>query len=265
MVSLPIPIVERSERETARRIRRRIQSLEDVEDCKEVTLSFTRKKPNIHFHTVLKGNPNFEDTHRICSKLDREVRVMVPNARVVIHSETTGTSDTKDVWKLVKKTADDQPGSRGVQNIHLTKIDGKLGVDFSLEVSTLLTGNQSMDLQTRVAESLKTTDARISDVVIHQESIPYLITSEQSGHGTELKSYVEHIARRFPELSWLGMPAIVSLSDGMHFVDRVAFAPGTSDQRATEIRSELGAAIKNGYPAISRIEIIEMPKGPGAM
>jgi len=262
---MPIPLVERSDRELARKVRRTVQSLREVATCKEVTVGFTRKKPSIHFHVLLQGNPSFEDAHKICSRIDREVRYLVPNARVTIHSESSGTDKTKDVWKIVKRVGDAEPGSRGVQNIHLRKIDGTLGVDFSLQVSTLLTGKKAYEFESRISQKLRAADPRISEVVVHQESVPYLVFSEQWGHGTEMRAYVEHVSKRFPEIVWLGPPVIRRMTDGLYLADRVAFTPGTSADRVSQIRSELGAAIKNGYPGIAKTEIIEEQENLGEM
>jgi hypothetical protein len=262
---MPIPLLERSDREMAQKIRRKIQSLQEVADCKEVSVGFTRKKPSIHFHVLLRGNPSFEETHKICSRIDREVRHLVPNARVIIHSEPRGADKTKEVWKIVKRVADGEPGSRGVQNIHLRSMNGNLGVDFSLQVSTLMTGKKADELESRISQKLRAADSRISEVVVHQESVPYLVFSEQWGHGTEMRAYVEHVSKRFPEIVWLGPPIIRRMSDGLYLADRVAFTPGTSADRASQIRLELGAAIKSGYPGIARTEIIEEQGNFGEM
>ena len=258
---MPIPVVERSEREVARKIRREVRSLEGVDDCKEVTMGFTRKKPNIHFHVTLTGNPVFEKTHTICSRIDNEVRTLVPNARVVIHSEPSASGDTKDVWKTVKRTAEAEPGSRGVQNIHLRNLNGKLGVDFSLQVSMAVSRERSEGFAADIGQKLKAADPHIAEVVIHQQSVPYLVFSEQWGHGTEMMAYVEHVSKRFPEIAWLGPPVIWRKNDGLHLADRVAFTKDTSTDRVVQIKSELASAIKSGYAAIIHAEIIE-EQGP---
>jgi hypothetical protein len=262
---MPIPLVERSDRELAAKIRRKIQSLAEVAECKEVTVGFTRKKPNIHFHVILRGNPSFEETHKICYGIDRAVRSLVPNSRVVIHSESSETKADKDVWKIVKKTAEAQPGSRGVQNIHLRNMDGNLGVDFNLQVTAAAKGKHAEELRARIVQELKAAEPRIADVVIHLRSVSYVIFSEQWGHGNELGFYVEHVAKRFPEIVWLGPPVIRRIGDELHLVDRVGFIPGIPDQKATQITSEFGTAIRNGYPAISRADIIQQPGPIGEM
>ena len=254
---MPIPVVERSEREVANKIRRRVRAVEGVAECKEVTMGFTRKKPNIHFHVLLKSNPSFEQTHPICSMIDREVRNLVPNARVVIHSESNTIKDTNEVWKVVKRTAEGEPGSRGVQNIHLRDVDGTLGVDFSIQVSTAVSGDKASEFQERIIQNLKAASPRLSEVIIHQQSVSYLVLSEQWGHGTEMMAYLEHISQRFPEITSVGPPAVWRTSDGLHLADRIRFARDTGSDRMTQIKSEFESAIKNGYPAIIRAEIVQ--------
>ena len=254
---MPIPVVERSDREVANKIRRKVRTIAGVADCKEVTMGFTRKKPNIHFHVLLKGNPSFEQTHPICSMIDREVRNLVPNARVVIHSEPDSATNTVELWKIVKRIADGEPGSRGVQNIHLRESSGELGVDFSLQVSAVVSGEKADEFQERISQKLKVESPKISEVIIHQQSVPYLVLSEQWGHGTEMMAYLEHISKRFPEITLVEPPVVWRKNDGLHLADRVRFARDTSSDRVTQIRSEFESAIKSGYPAIIRAEIIQ--------
>lgn len=262
---MPIPLLERSDKEMAGKIRRKVESIEEVAKCKEVTTGFTRKKPSIHFHIVLKGNPTFEETHRICAKVDREVRSLVPNARVIIHSESENAGETGELWKLVKRTADSLPGSRGVQNIHIGKTNGAMRVDFNLQVSKPLLGKRSSDLDSEMTLKLKREDPRIDEVVIHKESVSNLVLAEQSGHGTELRSFIEHVAKRYPELVWLSPPMVRKMDDGLHLVDRVAFVQGISKERATQITTELGEAIRGGIPSIARADIIQEPLALGEM
>jgi hypothetical protein len=262
---MPIPLLERSDKEMASKIKRKVESLEEVAHCNEVTVGFTRKKPNIHFHAILRGNPSFEETHKICYGIDRAVRSLVPNSRVVIHSESSETKAGKDVWQIVKKTGEAQPGSRGVQNIHLRNVEGNVGVDFNLQVTAAAKGKHAEELRTKIFQELKAAEPRIAEIVIHLRSVSYIVFSEQWGHGNELGFYVEHVAKRFPEIVWLGPPIIRRIGDEIHLIDRVGFTPGIPDQKATQITSEFGNAIRNGYPAIARAEIINQPGPVGEM
>ena len=257
---MPIPLVEPSEREVIRKIRRRVQAVEEVRECREIRMAFTRKKPYVYLHVWLKGNPGYEGIHRICSTIESEVRTLIPNARVAIRSEPDGIGTT-EIWSLVRKIAEGEPGSRGVHNIHVQNLKGKLGVDFHLEVSAGMTVKQAHEISTRIEKKLKASDANISEVVIHEESVPELVSSERSGHGTEVRWYIEHIVKKFPDLKLVRPPTIRRMADHLHVIIRAAFSPGTTIERANEITSRLDAAIRGGYPAITRVDITHEPVG----
>ncbi len=253
--------MEPSDREAIRLIRRRIRGLDDVKDCVDINLTHTRKKPHIFVHVLLNDNPAYDQIHRIASVIESEVRSVVVNSRVVVRSEPDDFDGHKDIWSLVRKVADQEPGSRGAHNIHVQKLKGKrIGVDFHLEVSAGMTTKEARQLSLRIENKIKAADANISEVVIHEESVSELISSERSRHGTEIRWYLEHVAKNFPELTIVQAPAIRHMESGsLHVTIKVAFDPGISQEAVNKITSSFEAAIKSGYPAIERVDIVQEP------
>jgi divalent metal cation (Fe/Co/Zn/Cd) transporter len=256
---MPIPLVEPSEREAVRQIRRRIESIGDVRACKDVRMSFTRKKPYVYIDVWLKGNPGYEGIHRISSYIEAEVRSVVPNARIGIRSEPTGGVEPKNIWALVKKIAEEEPGSRGAHNIHFQDLGGKLGVDFHLEVSSGMTVKQAHELSARIEKKLMEANLGICEVVIHEESVSELISSERSGHGTEIRWYLEHVLLKFPGVRLVHPPTIRQMGEKFHVILRIAFDPGTKIEETSDVSSRLDAAIRGGYPTITRVDIVLEP------
>ena len=221
-------------------------------------MTFSHKKPYVYLHVLLKGNPRYESIHKICSTIEGRVRSIIPNARVAIRSEPEGIKGS-EIWSLVKKIAEGEPGSRGAHNIHVQNLEGKVGVDFHLEVGAGITVKQAHEISVRIEKKIKAADPDISEVVIHEESVQELVSSERSGHGTEVRWYVEHIVKKFPDLRLVRPPTIRQMADHLHVIIRAAFSPGTSMDKASELTSRLDAAIRNGYPAISRVDITIEP------
>jgi divalent metal cation (Fe/Co/Zn/Cd) transporter len=258
---LPIPLVEPSERETLSRIRRRVRALEGVKECVDVRMTFTRKKPHVHVHVSLKDYPDYDGMHKTSAIIDHEVRKVVPNARVSIRSDPgEGGGEAERIWELVKRIAEGEPGSRGAHNIHIQNFGGKLGVDFHLEVASGMSVGQAHEVATRIERKLKAANPTISEVVTHEETVSDLMSNERSGHGTELRWYIEHVAKRFPEIKLASPPIIRQLSDNqLHVIIRAAFSPDLSLEKASQIASRLDAAIKQGFPAIVRVDITKEP------
>jgi divalent metal cation (Fe/Co/Zn/Cd) transporter len=258
---LPIPLVEPSERETLRRIRRRVKALDGVKECVDVHMTLTRKKPHVHVHVSLKGDPDYDGIHKISAIIDHEVRRVVPNARVSIRSEPgEGGAGAERIWELVKRIAEHEPGSRGAHNIHIQSFGGKLGVDFHLEVAAGMSVGEAHEVATRIEKKLKAANPTIFEVVTHEETVSDLTSNERSGHGTELKWYIEHVAKRFPEIKLASPPIIRQLGNNqLHVIIRAAFSHDLSMEKASQIASRLDAAIRQGFPAIVRVDIAKEP------
>lgn len=255
---MPLPLVERSEKEIAQIIRKRVEDIKDVRGYHQLSVRMTGKRFYIEMHVLLASNLRFEDTHKIASEIEREVKSVVPNARVTIHTEPLG-GNRASIWSLVKQIAEGVPGSRGVHNIHLQEIDGKLCVDLHLEVSANMTVKQAHDVSEQVETKIKAANLNISEVTVHLESASERISRELTGVETELESYIEHVAERFPEIKRVHGIEVRKVGDSLHVVLRCHFDPNISMKKAHEISNILEKEIRDAYPRIARIDVHEEP------
>jgi len=255
---LPLPLVERSEKEIAQIIRKRVETIKDVRGYHQLSVHMTGKRFYVEMHVLLDSNLRFEDTHKISSNIEREVKKVVPNARVTIHTEPLGAS-RESIWRLVKETAEEVPGSRGVHNIHIQEIDGKLCIDLHIEVSANMTVKQAHDVSEQVESRIKVVNPNISEVTIHMESASERISRELKGAETELESYIEHVAERFLEIKLVHGIEIRRIGDSLHVVLRCHFDPNINMQKAHEISNSLEREVKSAYPSIARIDVHEEP------
>jgi len=196
---LPLPLVERSEEEIAETIRRKVEAIKGVRGCRQINVRMSGKRFDVEMLVLLDDNLGWEDTHRIALDVEKEVMSDFPNARVMIHTEPVGNS-RENIWERVKNIAEGTPGSRGVHNIHIQRIDKKLCVDLHLEVAANMTVKQAHDVADQVESKIKAANSNISEVTVHIESAPERTSRELARIETELESYVEHVAKRFPEI-----------------------------------------------------------------
>ena len=255
---MPIPLVERSEREIARTIKKRVETITDVRDCHLVTVRITGKRCDVDLHVSLDINLRFEEVHRIASRIEREVRRILPKARVTVQTDPH-EHRREDIRTLVKEIADRVPGSRGVHNVHVQRIDEKTCLDFHLEVSANMTVKHADEISSEIEKKLKAANPSISEITIHMESASDLISRELQGGGTEAKWYIEHAAKRFPEIKTVRGIRIRRIGDRFHVVLRCRFDPKLSIKRAHDVSTELEATIKETYPRIDRVDIREEP------
>lgn len=255
---MPLPLVERSEREIAQIIKKKVEAIEAVKGYHQLSVRITGKRFYVDMHVLLDKNLSFEDTHRIASNIEREVKAVVPNARVTIHTEPLGNS-RESIWRLVRETVEGVPGSRGVHNIHIQEIDGKLCVDLHLEVSANMTIKQSHEVSEQVETKIKAAIPNISEVTVHMESASERISRELTGVETEMESFIEHVAERFPEIKHVHGIEIRKVGNNLHIVMQCHFDPTINMEKAHEISNSLEREIRSAYPRVARIDVHEEP------
>jgi divalent metal cation (Fe/Co/Zn/Cd) transporter len=255
---LPLPLIERSEREIAERIRKKVEAMKEVKGVRQPAVRVSSKRIDVVIRVLLDSNLGWEEAHRIGLSVEREVTKEFPEARVTIHTEPVGDG-SEGLWKLVKDVADGTPGSRGVHNIHIQRIDEKLYVDLHLEVSANMTVKQAHDVAEQVEARIEAAAPSIAEVTVHIESASERVSRELAGVQTELESYIEHAAQHFPEIKEVCRINIRRFGNAMHLVLKCRFDQNLSIERAHEIATKLEKEIRGDYPKITRIDIHEEP------
>jgi divalent metal cation (Fe/Co/Zn/Cd) transporter len=232
--------------------------MKDVKGIRHVTVRFSAKRLDVDVHVFLDDSLTSEDMHAVALKIEGVVRRAYPNARVSIDTEPVGRSQN-GVWKAVKDAAEEAPGSRGVHNIHIQRIDGKLYVDLHLEVSANMTVKQAHEVAEQVEDKIRLTKPEISEVTVHIESASDRIARELAGVETELESYIEHVAKQFPEIRSISEIRVRKAGEGIHLTLQCRFEPELSIEKAHEISSKLEKTLRTAYPKITRIDVHEEP------
>jgi divalent metal cation (Fe/Co/Zn/Cd) transporter len=254
----PIPLVERSEKEIAHAIMKRVKAIEGVRDCRQPLLGLTGKRIRVVLPISLDSNLRSENIHKIGLKIERKVKNLVPEARLIIHTEPA-QSNLEHTWNLVKNIAEGVPGTRGVNNIHIQKVNGNLVVDLQLEVAANTTVKQAHNISEEIEKRMKASNPAISEITVHTESALDRISRETTGADTELKWYIVHVVRRFPEIIGVHGVKVRKIGSDLHVILRCRFDPNLSVREAQEFSDRLEKTIRNAYPDVARIIIHKEP------
>ena len=256
---MPLPLVERSQKEIIQRIRSRIEEVPAIKGIRDIEVRMTGKRLDITAHVLLDSTLEFEEVHRIVFEIEREIRKHAQrSARITVQTEPVGHAHHKMAVR-VAQIAEKVPGSRGVHNVHLQKIAEKWAIDLRVEVSANMTVKQAHNVSARIEHELRTAIQDLGEVTIHLESASDLIASELEGRGSELKWFVVHAARRFPEIKAIPALRIRRTGDNYSLAIKCKFDSGMTIKRAHEISVKFAGAIKNAYPNVDRIDIQEEP------
>jgi divalent metal cation (Fe/Co/Zn/Cd) transporter len=250
--------LERSEKEIAQIIKRKIEAIKDVKDCHQVTVRLSGKRLDVNMHVLLDSNLRFEDVHRITSLIEDNTRRIAPNARVTVQTEPLEYS-RPNLVEVVKKIAEAVPASRGVHDIHIQRINGKICVDLHVEVSANMTVKDAHAVSDQIEKQLRAARPDISEVTVHIDSALDQVSRELEGNENELRWYIEHVTKRFVEIKAVHGVKMRRIKGKIHLVLRCHFEPDTSIEHAHEISSRLENVIRNAFPDVIRIDIHQEP------
>ena len=91
------------------------------------------------------------------------------------------------------------------------------------------------------------------------ESASDLMARELEGRGSELKWYIEHAAKRFPEIKAVHGVKIRRSGNNLYALLRCRFDPNMSIKAAHEISHKLEKIVKTAYPCVDEFEVREEP------
>jgi divalent metal cation (Fe/Co/Zn/Cd) transporter len=253
---MPLPLVERSEKEIARRIKARVESLKDVRGCRKITIRMTGRKYAIAMHVLLSSNLSFGEVHRIASEVEEETKRIVPDSIVHVHTEPS-EKEGSGILEAVREIADKVPGTRGVYGVHIQQINKKTLIDMHLTVSDSMSVEEASAVAGMIERNLKKAIKNVGEVYIRIEPISELVSKEMTNIPLELNLRIEHMAESFPEISKARVVSIRNIVGNRHqqLVMNCYFDPKTSIRRVHEVSSLLEVRIKSNFPRMERIDI----------
>ncbi len=256
---MPIPLLERSSKELSNRIKNTIETVPDVRGCRQVSVRMTGKRLDISAHVFVDSSLTFDQVHRIVSAIERKIRSEAQRiARITIQTEPVGHVRT-GIATVVTEIAEKVPGSRGVHNVHIQRIGGKISVDLRLEVSANITVKQAHEIASEVERRLKAAHPDVSEVIVHMEQASDLLSRELEGRGSELRWFIEDAAKLFPEIKAVHGVKIRRSGNNLYAYLHCRFDPGMSIKHAHEISHKLEKAVKTAYPMVDVFEVREEP------
>ena len=256
---MPLPLVERSEEEIVQLLRSKIEEVPAVRGIHNVEVRMTGKRLDITAHVLLDSTLEFEDVHRIVSEIERKIRKNVQrSARITVQTQPAGHTHHKMAVR-VAQIAEKIPGSRGVHNVHLQKITGKWAVDLKVEVSANMTVKQAHMVSDQIQHECRQAIPDLGEITVHLESAAELIANELEGRGSELRWFIDHAAKEFPEIKAVRSLRIRKTGETYSLALRCKFDAGMTIKQAHEVSLKLATEVRTAYPKVDQIDIQEDP------
>jgi len=188
-----VPIHAGVSKGLARRLEEEIKAVGGVIDYHRIRLRRSGERTFADMHVLIDDKTPLEVAHKIASSVEERVRRLIPGADIVVHMEPSPRWK-EDLAGSIRELASSMPKVKGVHDMLLREIHGKLYVELHLELERSLTLREAHETATLFEERVKAEVPGVAGMVTHLEPV-----RERPAYGedvTEEASSVAGDARR---------------------------------------------------------------------
>lgn len=173
----------------ARRLEDEIRGVEGVLDCHKIRLRRAGDRTFADLHILIDERTPLEAAHRIASSVEERIRRLIPGVDTVVHTEPSS------IWGLdlaasIRRLASLTPGVKGVHDVLLRDIHGRLYVELHLELQGSPTLREAHETATAFEEKVKTEVPSVAEMITHLEPV-----KEKPAYGEDVTEEVISIAK----------------------------------------------------------------------
>ena len=246
-----------------------VAAVQQVEGVRSVTRARVRGSGNQMFVDLRVAVPrhlSFEESHAVTDSVTKAVRVIAPNADVVVHS--VPTAENEGVLERIQTIA--ERGHFDVHNITTHKTKRGVWIDLDLEVKPAVSFVQAHAMATDLENQLRvelvnaqdTMWGSIADINVHIEPV-----AEELVEGTDLPArdaakYLERIQAISKEISHVhGMQdlALQRLNGGVYLSLHLQIDDDQSIAQVHSIAEEMENRLRREFPQLGRVMIHAEP------
>jgi len=177
------------------------ENVRRVDGVLEVDRVRIRRAGNRYFADVSIGltrNTTFHHSDQIAADVVRNVRTVLPEADVVVHTAPRAPAD-ETIFDRIRDVA--LRNNYNVHDVSVQEILGKIHVEQHLELEEHLTLKQAHDMVTLLEAQVRGVVPEIATILTHIESEPNTIeTGDKIVHDAALEAKLRALSPEFPEI-----------------------------------------------------------------
>ncbi|MCX7762817.1 MAG: cation-efflux pump [Candidatus Kryptonium sp.] len=176
------------------KIKNRVLRIDGVVNCKNIRVRQAGSKSFVDMIVDIKRTIPFEHAHRIMNLIEDEIKQIIPNVDIVIHSEPVETSDETIIDKVKMLLIG---SGMSAHNIEVQKVNDRYFVDLHLEVGATQTLEEAHKVASKIEEQIKQKLPDVEKISIHIDEDSDMIkeTKIVNDRCDEMIQKIEEIAK----------------------------------------------------------------------
>lgn len=176
------------------KIKSKVLAIDGVVSCENIRVRQAGSKSFVDMIVHIKRTIPFEHAHHIMNLIENEIKQIIPNVDIVIHSEPVETSDETIIDKVKMLLIG---SGMSAHNIEVQKVNDRYFVDLHLEVGATQTLEEAHKIASKIEEQIKQKLPNVEKISIHIDEDSDMIkeTKIVNDRCDEMIQKIEEIAK----------------------------------------------------------------------
>jgi cation diffusion facilitator family transporter len=235
------------------KVKEQILSVEGVSDCHHLRIRRAGAKFFVDAHITLAGGMTLYQAHSVTSIIEERVSKILPHSDIMIHTEPhTG----KDPVTTVRTIASHIPEIKGIHEITVETIGGKLLISYHIELESKITITSAHEIANSLEQRIKEELKNVSTIISHLEPAP---ETARTGYSREpdklLEKEVARISQSMPEVRSLHEIEILAREERYNVTLHCEVDSSVTLAQAHEIATKIEEKIKAVDNRIDQVSV----------
>ena len=161
-------LLDRAPRNIIELVRKEVTSVEGVVSCHDLRIRESGARVFADMHLELDRKLSLDRAHAITSAVEQKVRDVCSGCDIVIHTEPASAGEEDLVKGIVNRSLDIKE-VKGIHDIEVHSISGRLFIEYHLELETALPLEEAHEIADRLEQQLKSEISGVEGIITHLE------------------------------------------------------------------------------------------------
>ena len=249
-------LLDRAPRDMIELVRKEVICVEGVVSCHDLRIRESGARVFADMHLELDRNISLDRAHAITSAVEEKVRGLCSGCDIVIHTEPASARE-EDLVKGIVNRALEIKEVKGIHDIEVHSIGGRLFIEYHLELETALPLEVAHEIADRLEEHLKSEISGVEGLITHlepaKEAAP--LVPRNIPNLTEFYKELEKAAEEVNGVLHCHDISLTMEKDKYHITMHCTMNKDLSLDLAHEIASEVEDRIRRRFKRVAHVAV----------
>ncbi len=249
-------LLDRAPKDMIELVRKEVMSVEGVISCHDLRLRHSGARVFADLHLELDRTISLDRAHAVTLAVEEKIKKLCSGCDVVIHTEPASARE-EDLVKMIVNIALEIKDVKGIHDIELHSIGGRLFVEYHLELQagiSLETAHESAD---KLEERLKSEIGSVEGIITHLEPAKEVapLVSRRIPNITQFYEELKRVAEEVEGVQYCHDVSLTMERDSYHITMHCTMNKDLSLEMAHHLSTDVEDRIRSIFKKVAHVAV----------